>query len=240
MSRAARSAGRGALGLALALGCATPAFDFDFTALADGRLTAWSTDGLQRVPAAQVGALYVRPGVELWRYDAVVVDPVALFYRSPPNLTDSSQGQPGTYRLRPDAADRVRRTVREALERELSRIEGIGLASEPETGTLRVSGSIVDFVWEAPPPRGGESYYLKRTGATSLVVAVRDSETGEVLVRLADRRLIRPVSSGVPGGYESSAVNNWTGVREVSATWARMLRESLEALLSRLPVPTPA
>lgn len=235
---AAWIAGLETLVLMLTLGCASSPLELLGFA-GDGGPPARTADGLQLVSTARVGVVYVRPGAELWLYDTVVVDPVALSYRSPPSLPNAFARRPGNYQLGMDAEDRVRRTVRKDLERELSRSEGLALVSEPQAGTLRVSGRIVGFLWEAPPPRGRDSYHVDRTGEMTLVVAVRDSETGEVLMRLAARRAIRPSTSTLGSSYENSAVNNWAGVRDVSASWARLLREELDRLRGLPAVATP-
>jgi hypothetical protein len=213
-----------ALGLALASGCAPPPLELDFTLPTDGRLPDRIGEGLQRVQVSQVSALYVRPEADFQRYDAVLIDPIGFSYRSPPGTPAPFQRRPGNYRLRPDAEERMRRTVREALARELAQCEVKG-------GMLRLSPRIADLVWEVPDPHGSEAYVVNRTGLMTLVVEVRDSATGELLALFADRRQIRPMAPGLEDvGYDNSAVNNWSGVRDVSAVWARLFRETLEAL----------
>lgn len=198
-----------------------------------------SDDGLYRIESPLAGAIYVRPGARFWRYNQVAVDPVTLAYKSRPSAPDSFQRRPGNYLLRLDATDRLRQGVRRAFEREMATSQGFALASEAGPGMLRISARIVDLVWEVPPPRGGESYYVDRTGEMTLIVDVRDSATGVVLARLAERQAIRPAGTGLAGGYESTPVNNWAGVADVSARWARTLREALDSLRMLRAVPMP-
>lgn len=226
-----------ALVVLLGLGCAGPPFALvrDWS----GPLPETTVEGLYRVRASQVGAVYLRPDAEFSRYDTVVIDPVTLAYRSRPRPATVFNRRPGNFILSWEATDRIRRTLRQAFEREMAGSAWFRVGSEAGEGVLRVSGHIRDLVWEVPPPRGGESYTVQRTGTMLLILDLRDSETGELLARVADRRSIQPEGFTVSGGYENSAVNHWAGVRYLASRWARVLRQGLDSLraLPRVPMP---
>lgn len=205
----------------------------------DGHLTTSTGEHLYRVHATELGALYLKPGVEFGSYDAVAFRYPTLAYRSPPKMGDYFDHTPGNYRLRLDASDRLRRDLSRALSNELARSRGFRVVPEPTSGGLRISPHIVHLRWEAPPDQGGESLYLRRTGSMTLILDVRDAETGALLARLADARLIKPSSSGLAGAFESSPVNNWAGVRDVCTHWAWLLRATLETLRVMPPLPAP-
>jgi hypothetical protein len=73
----------------------------------------------------------------------------------------------------------------------------------------------------------------------TLVLQLRDAETGALLAQLADARLIRPADVGLSGAYESTPANNWAAVRDVYAHWGWTLRGTLETLRALPPMPTP-
>jgi len=189
-----------------------------------------SEDGLHRVEARAVGAAYLRSGATFAEYDAVVLEPCTLAYENPPQEKTLFRREIGNYLLDLDSSERLTRLLREALAREIDRSESFHVAKEAGPGALRVSCQIVDLVWEVPDALGGETFWVKRTGVMTLFLNVSDSNSGTVLARIADRREIRPQGESLSGGYENMPVNNWAGVRDLSARWARILREALDSL----------
>jgi hypothetical protein len=201
--------------------------------LARGAESVVREDGLLRVSAREVGAAYLRPGVRFANYHAVVVDPCIAFYQSPPVEPSIFRREVGNYRLSAERMDRLTRSVREELEREVAASVNFVLVGELGPGVLRASCRIVDLVWEVPEALGGETFWTHRTGIMTLVLDLQDAESDAVLARLADRRDIRPIGAGLSGGFENRPVNNQAGVREVSARWGRILREALDALYAQ-------
>jgi hypothetical protein len=104
---------------------------------------------------------------------------------------------------------------------------------------LRISGRIVNLVVDAIPDRVGEGYQVNDTGEMTLALDVRDSVTGEPLVRVVDRRAIRPASAAIGRLYESSNVRNWGAMEDVFCDWALTLREGLDELRDLPAVPAP-
>jgi hypothetical protein len=205
----------GAIGLVFGLGwgCASPPRSIEYDS---GGNVPDTADGLYRVRTTRVGAAFVKPGARLSDYDRVVIDPVTVSYRA--------------------TSDRLKRIFQESFERELARSQAFAVVSEAGPSALRVSGHIVNLAVDVPPRRGRERDFVLEAGEMTLILDVRDSQTGEPLARVADRRAIRPSSSNLLGGYESNPVNNWGAVREIFADWARILRDGLDDLRA-LPVP---
>lgn len=217
------------------MGCADPPIRID--SYWSGPVPVATEDGLYRVQASRVGAAYLRPGVLFSDYDAVVIDPVTFSYESQPLPASGFDRTLGNYPLSPGGVHRLTRSLQQALEREMVGSEGFVVESKARPGALRISAHVVDVVWEVAPARGGETYIVHRTGVMTLVLNLRDSQSGELLGRVADRRAIRPEGAALAGGYENRSVNNWAGVREVSARWARILREALDGLHEQPRVP---
>jgi hypothetical protein len=225
-----------ALAWALAAACAAPAPPIQY--VYDGGAAA-TADGLYRVQTDRVGAAFLKPGASFHAYDAVMIDPVTVSYTRPATDGRRRDDVRGSYPLGYEHTQRLKRILQEAVESELTRGEAFAVVTTPGPGVLRISGHIVDLVWEQPPWRGGEDRFVLRTGKMTLILDVRDAQTGEPLARLADRRPIQPGAEHPTGAFESNPVNNWGGVRDLAASWARILREALATLRELNEVPLP-
>ncbi len=225
------------LALALGVGCESSPRPIEFDPSSDGPATP---DGLYRVRTTRVGAAYLRPGVSFAEYDGVLIDPVTVSYaRRPRRGRDREMGmQPEEFELHPETMDRLKRIFQESFERALGRSQAYTVVSEPGPSALRVSGHIVDLSVNVPRFRGRERTFVMNAGTMTLVLDVRDSQTGQPLARVADRRVIQPVEASIVGGIESNPVNNWGAVRQLFLTWAGILRDGLDNL--NAPPVTPA
>ena len=216
------------LSLALALGaaCGGPG-PIDYYSRGDQPATA---DGLYRVRARGVLAAFLDPGASFADYDALLIDPLPVSYKGGPEGEIITSRSRGTFSLGEGTRGRLQRIFAQTFQRELARSEAFAVVTEAGPRVLRVSGQIVNLVVTVPPLRGGEVNLVHDAGEMTLILEVRDSETGEPLARIADRRLIQPASASALGGFESSAVNNWGAVRDIFAEWARFLRQGLDDL----------
>jgi len=187
-------------------------------------------DGLHRVLSNRVDAAFLKPGARFAAYDALLIDPVRVSYKTEPPPR-------GSVALSPDAVERMKRIFRQCFDRQLVESGDFGLAPEPGPGVLRISGQVVNLVVDAIPDRGGEAYLVNDTGEMTLALDVRDSVTGEHLVRVVDRRAIRPASVALGRLYESSTVRNWGALEDVFCSWALTLREGLDELRELPAVP---
>jgi len=228
-----RRLGALAVTAALSAGCTVP---FQIGREAKDPVPVVSDDGLQRVKADRIGIAYLRSDTDFAAYTAVMLDPCTLAYASPPVEPTVLRRRIGNYRLDPERSERMTRGLREAFAREFERSGSYRVVAEPGPGVLRVACHIADLVWEVPRNLVGETYWVKRTGLMTLLLSVRDSESGRVLARIGDRRAIRPLGESLSGSYENLPVNNWAGVRDVSRLWARVLREGLDSLRDNPPL----
>ena len=186
-----------ALTLGLSSGCASPPRPIAYDSSGNAPATA---DGLYRVRNTRVGAAFVKPGASFADYDGVVIDPVSVSYMRDPRRSIAEKRERGCFTLDEDSLERLKRIFQQSFERELARSQAFEVVSEAGPSALRVSGHIVDLVVAVPPWRGGELDFVLEAGKMTLILDVRDSQTGEPLARVADRRAIRPSSSGVVGG----------------------------------------
>ena len=142
-----------------------------------------------------------------------------------------------SYPLSFDHTERLKRIFQQAMERETARGDQFEIADSAGPRVLRLSGRIVNLVVNVPPTRGGEADFVQNAGEMTLILDMRDSQTGEPLGRVADRRAIRPDSAGLSMVWESGPVRNWGAVRDLFSNWARILRHALDDLREVSQVP---
>ncbi|MGI9590146.1 MAG: DUF3313 family protein [Myxococcota bacterium] len=213
-------------------GCAARQRSIDFQAIQPGPVSA---DGLRRVEGREVSAAFVHPDAFFGAYDEIAVDPLRISHKPEARPLDQA------------SLERLQEIYADTLREQLARSDAFRLVSEPGPRTLRVSGRIVNVDVRIPRSRSGEKRFVLDSGEMTLLLDVRDSQTGRTLVRIADRRRVRP--SGLSStsndhhsgyaGYEDTPVNVWGAVREIVDDWARIVRQGLDDLRTMAPVPIP-
>lgn len=67
------------------------------------------------------------------------------------------------------------------------------MTDKPAPDALIIVGKILDLVSNVPPePIGRGDIYLTKIGEATLVLEIRDSQSGEILARAIDRRAAEP------------------------------------------------
>jgi len=178
--------------------------------VAEGELTA---EGLMEIEHAKVGFAAVKPGVDFSKYDQLMLLPVGMSFKK------------GSRQLSEGRLDDLRRYFHEEFQKELQEKGGYSLVSQAGPGVLLIRPGLANIDITVPPESGRDDVYVKEAGEVTLVVEFRDSESGELLARAADRRKVTS-----PGGaYESNPVTNVANTRRLFRQWASLLRERLDA-----------
>jgi hypothetical protein len=214
---------RGTMIVALALvGAVNVAFAADNAALEE----AMSADGLQKTKVKGLDLAYVRPGQSLAGYDKVQVDPVSVSFRKDfdPQKTGSrvTLNAEELQKIR----DSVGRIVHDEFVEELGKGR-IAIANGPGAGTLQVRASITDLYVNAPDTMspGRSTTYTMNAGEMTLVMELLDSQSGQVIARVYDRREAREI-----GSFQvTNSVTNSAEAANAARSWARILRTRLEA-----------
>jgi hypothetical protein len=188
-------------------------------------------EGLQRIQGRQADVVYTAPGSSLAGYRAVMLDAVDVGFRrdwksAHPDLTASD-----VERIRSEAAD----LFRQVFARELDERGGYAVTTSPGADVLRVRASIVDLDISQPAgsPGSATSYRLSPRQLT-LVAELRDSVSGAILVRAADRERGRAM-----GDLQvTSAMSSSTEAGDTFALWAGLLRQALDTARTA-PAPPP-
>ena len=109
---------------------------------------------------------------------------------------------------------------------------GIEEGNGNNTATDPTQAPVKDLVVNTPTKAvGRDRYYTTSTADMTLLMELRDSESGELLARIADRRTARsPHGSGLNRVYYSNPISNSQAVRSTFKRWATILVGQLDQL----------
>ena len=188
-----------------------------------------SVDGLVRVDNAVVPVAYRKPDMDLTPYTRFMLDPVEVAYQKDPgNLRRSRGGSDDNFALSPSQMETLKSMFQEAVVEALTKDDGYELTTEPAPDVLRITASLIDLVVSVPTDRAGrQQVYTRSYGLVSLIVELRDSQTGEILARAADRR--DPTRDTSMSLAHVSPTYMRSDTRRLFEHWATLLRERIDA-----------
>jgi len=188
-----------------------------------------TVDGLHRVKNSALAMAWIKPDANFARYTHVRLDPVHINYRRTPDDTESPRGD--NYALTRDQTEAFKRVFRDAFARQIEKVAGMPLDDSNGPATLRIGAAIIDLTIKIPelPGSGMAARYTQSTADMTLVMEVRDSQSGEILARIADRKLARSAGNDTTISYSSSA-SDQSAIREVFSRWAEILAKRLSEL----------
>lgn len=181
-------------------------------------------DGLHPVSGAGLAKAWAKRDLSLVQYDAILPGPTFLEFRA---MRDAERRARGAFPVSEDQKARLLEVVRSAFRRELERSRYFSLTDEPGPTTLVLRSALTDIVSHVPPePSRADRGWIASVGEATLVLELRDSQSGEILARAIDRRRIEPTTGAVGNTPAARSAE----VRRVSAIWAGTLRRQLDAL----------
>lgn len=147
-----------------------------------------------------------------------------------------------TYPPTPAYLDGMRRTFQESFAAQFARGQ-LGPASAPGPGVLQIAGLVTDLVLTArldPEAQVDQYDVVSSFGELTLLLVVKDSASGQTLLRTVDRQPI--ARDPVAGAAVNSTGANLGAQRLLFANQALLLRQRLEELraMGRSPEPPPA
>lgn len=193
-------------------------------------VTEW--DGLVRQPNTRLNAVFVKPDAQIVAYRSVMIDPVQVSFDS--NWDPNRGTRSMSARLNADDIAAIKNDLAE-LFREIFRDElargGYQLVDQPGPETLRVTPAIVNLFINAPDVSapGRTRTYTADSGRMTLVVELRDSETGTLLARAVDTQTGRNAGMWTI----TNRVTNTADARRAIGVWASALRRGLDELYGR-------
>lgn len=158
---------------------------FAGSALAKDKPPAVSHDGLELIEKARFDVVYRRPGVDFSVYSKIMLDPVEVAFKK--------QWTQDFRRVSSNDRERIRKELAEEFHKifveELGQTGGYQIVDSPGPDVLRVTTGLLELYINAPDTMsaGGSRTYAVSTGEMTLVAEARDSESGSVIARVADR-----------------------------------------------------
>ena len=187
---------------------------------------AMSADGLQKIKVKDIDLAYARPGASLAGYNNIKLDPVDVAFRKDWNPDRIGSRLKLTAAERENIRTRVAKLVYEEFVKELEAKGGYKVVNEAGPDVLRVNVKVVNLYVNAPDTgsTGLSRTYTVSAGEMTLIAELYDSESGQELARVVDRREGRN-----SGRLElSSSVSNAGEAADIAQTWARILRKGLD------------
>jgi len=188
-----------------------------------------SFDGLHKVDNSQADLAWATPDFDISGYTKIMLVGEGIEYTPAKNRgrTSMERQRGGPYFIDENSRARFEALVSEVFLEEMQKIERFEIVDEPGPDVMMIRGGLLDVVSYVPPDtnigRGG--IYLRTVGEATLVLELRDSETGAILARSIDRRAAERMGDTM---MESNRVTNAAEVRRLIRFWGTRLREGLE------------
>ncbi len=188
-----------------------------------------SFDGLHKVDNSQADVAWARPDFDISGYTKIWLVGAGIEYRQVKNRgrTSVDRTRGGPYFIDDKSRGQFEELVGKVFKEELEKIEKYELVDGPGPDVLMVRGGLLDVTSYVPPdPVGGRSVvFLSSVGEATLVLELRDSETGTILARSIDRRAAETIGGTFT---RSNSVTNSAEARRLIRFWATRLREGLD------------
>jgi hypothetical protein len=184
-------------------------------------------DGLYLVDKSVADKVWVKPDLDLTGYTKLMVAPAGVAYRKLDPVSTFQADRESEFPVQEENKARFEQIIREEFTEELEKLERYDVVTEAGPDVLLLVGGLIDVVSFVPPDLDSAKYgrggvYLESVGSAVLVIELRDSQSGEVLLRAADGR-----AAESPFAFEANSVTVWSEVRRLAQYWAGLLVDRL-------------
>jgi len=174
---------------------------------------------------------YVKPDLSLGPYTKLMLDQATVAYQKDPGTRRQSPGGVGgeqNFALSPEQMSNLKTMFQEAVFIALTKDDGYVMVDAPGPDVLRISAHLVDLVIKVPTePTGGTRRQRTRSyGEVTVIFELRDSESEEILARVAERR--DPTRNTDESLALVSPALVRTDMERLFNYWADQLREGLD------------
>jgi hypothetical protein len=195
-----------------------------------------SWDGLVKAKSKRLDLVYLQPGADFRGYTKVMLDTTEVAFeknwRRDYNSTTMGLSQRvSDTELQKVIAEGVTKAT--DLFAEACTEGGYPVVTEPGPDVLRLRTGIVNIKVTAPDrPTAGRGYsFAEEAGWATLVVEVRDSQTGALMGRAVDGR----VAGDTTVGWRNRMTNR-SDFRQVVKSWAKTSVRGLDELKALSPI----
>lgn len=189
---------------------------------------AASMDGLYPVDNSVMQYAEAKRGLDLTSYDAFILGPVEVAYQKDPTVRTAGSPE-SNYALTSRQMETLKETFREEIERALTEDDGYELVTAPGANVLRLDAYLIDLVvrFDVEATVGRSRQYTDSYGEVTMILELKDSQSGEILARVAERRDPTRATYQV---VEVSSTFVRGDVTRMFRHWAQTLRERLDAV----------
>ena len=182
-------------------------------------------EGLTEVRVQSLDHAQLRTNVVFSVYTGVMLGNVELAFRTP----DRSARQ---FALSDEQKDRLHAALTSAFLSEFVSMQNLELVNTAGRDVLRLSVRLQDITAAVSTISGSNTgraaMALKAVGEVTLVLELFDSQTGEILARAVDTKVVE----GAAIARDGAVISKWDGIEQLCARWASTARMRLESLLS--------
>ena len=194
-------------------------------------------DGLVEVNSKRLDLAYLAPGADFRSYTKVMVDPTQVAFhkdwmKNMNNRRDLSRKV--TEEHAKDIIEAARTNFADVFT-EVFEKAGYTVVTSPGDDVLRISPGVANLYINAPDlmSAGRSQTYSANAGEATMILELRDSQTGALLGRVVDQRETRDAIGMQP----ANRVTNTNDFRALFKTWASTSVKGIEALKSVSPLP---
>jgi len=188
-----------------------------------------TADGLVRVKKSVADAAWVKPDFDLTPYTKLMIVSGGVSFKKVKPVSTFQARNATEFPVSPEAQEMFKDIMKEEFTRELSKLKRYQIVDKAGPDVLMLVGAVANVSSNVPPDidsaqfagRGG--VYLTSVGEATLIIELRDSQSGEVLGRAADGR-----AAESPFAFEVNKVTGWNEVHRLAQAWASLLRQRLE------------
>jgi hypothetical protein len=180
-----------------------------------------TVDGLERVQAKQVDTLYMSRGMSLAPYKRVMLDSVEFAFKADWQQRHPEVTAADLTRIRSQGAG----VFYEIFSAALSRQHGYPLTTQAGPDVLRITATISELDLAVTPGTAGTNrMHVVSPADLTLLMELRDSQSGALLVRAVDKEKGRTFGNLTV----EDAVSNSEEARRALQMWADLLRAALD------------
>ncbi|MEH6590652.1 MAG: DUF3313 family protein [Halioglobus sp.] len=179
---------------------------------------------------------WVNPAVDFTQYDKILLGEAEFDFRDvgPGQKYRSSMrsvNSKSEFGILEADQEKFKNVVAEAFVKELSKSKKYDIVTESGANTILLEAAVLDIVSHVPPETIGRGdIYLSSVASVTLVLELMDSETGQVIAYIEERRKIEPPGGGRIDSFTmpANSVTVWADIGRWARSSASRLRSSLE------------
>jgi len=192
-------------------------------------------DGLVKVHAKKMAYVYLQPGADFRGYTKVMLDPTQVSFRK---NWQRDHNEDSTIRVNDGVVRRILDDAQKGFQKifeEAYTKAGYQVVTAPGPDVMRLSTAVINLDVVAPDiMTAGRSWSFSRdAGQATLVLEARDSQSGSLLGRAVDRRILDDM-----GPYMRNSVTNAADFEQAFRSWAKISANGLSELKDLSPVDT--